>query len=45
MSNVDDIEIFTQNRVIRFFTDMLGYRYLTSAAKSVVDINLRDFNQ
>ncbi|KAF0568103.1 Type I restriction-modification system, restriction subunit R [Psychrobacter nivimaris] len=28
MSNVDDIEIFTQNRVIRFFTDTLGYRYL-----------------
>jgi len=28
MSNVDDIERLTQNRVIRFFTDMLGYCYL-----------------
>lgn len=27
MSNVDDIEKLTQNHVIRFFTDMLGYRY------------------
>ncbi len=25
MSNVDDIEKLTQNRVIRFFTDTLGY--------------------
>ncbi len=30
MSSVDDIEKLTQNRVIRFFTDTLGYRYLCS---------------
>lgn len=28
MSNVTHIERLTQNRVIRFFTDTLGYRYL-----------------
>ena len=28
MSNITHIERLTQNRVIRFFTDILGYRYL-----------------
>lgn len=28
MSNVTHIERLTQNRVIRFFTDILSYRYL-----------------
>ena len=28
MSNVTDIERLTQNRVIGFFTETLGYRYL-----------------
>lgn len=28
MSNVTHIERLTQNRMIRFFTDILSYRYL-----------------
>lgn len=28
MSNVTNIERLIQNRVVRFFTDILGYRYL-----------------